>query len=242
MAVGTQLVTLRQMLNGEIDDEQDETVSSAGISNKNQKLNNQQAFLANQHTYLLGKTRVSLPLVAGQQYYNVPAGIDIFHLDKPQYTTVSGFRYEVLFGIDQPEYNVYRSDLGVTATPVLRWDLVNVSGNLQIECWPIPSLSGGSQTLEFSGLLPLTTMVNDNDTCIIDDMALVLFTAAEMLAKRNTGDAQAKLAKAQAYLASIRSGKPGKREMFNISGGDFGRELYETTRRPTVAITVSHAP
>lgn len=222
------------MLNAEIEDELDETIANAGIDRKNQLLNNQQAFLANQHTYLRGKTRVSLPLSPGQQYYNLPTGIDFDHLDKPQYTTVAGFRYEVLFGIDQPEYNVYRSDLGVKATPCLRWDLVNVNGSLQIEAWPIPSTL---QTLEFSGLLPLTQMVSDIDTCVIDDLALVFFTAAEILAKRGAGDAQAKLAKATAYLASLHAGKPGKREMFCLSGGDEGRHRYETTRRPTVAVS-----
>ena len=223
------------MLNGEIDEELDETISAAGIDTKNQKLNNQQAFLGNQHTYLRGKVRVSLPLNIGQQYYNLPAGIDFDHLDKPQYTTVSGFRYEVYFGIDQPEYNVYRSDLGVQATPCLRWDFVNVGGVLKIEAWPIPSTM---QTLEFSGLLPLTQMVNDTDTCVIDDMALVLFTAAEMLAKAQQADAPAKLAKAQAYLSSIRSGKPSKFEIFNIAGGE--TMIAERNRkRPTVGVTVN---
>ncbi len=68
MAVGTQLVELRKMLNAEIEDEMDETIAASGIANKNQRLNNMQAFLANQHTYLRGKTRVTLPIVPGQQY------------------------------------------------------------------------------------------------------------------------------------------------------------------------------
>ena len=90
-------------------------------------------------------------------------------------------------------------------------------------------------TLEFSGLLPITTMAQDTDTCVIDDMALVYMTAAEILAKRGAGDAQAKLAKAQAYLASIRSGKPGRYETLNISGSDWGVR-HGDYKRPVVAV------
>lgn len=240
MPVGTALSVLRQMLNGELEDEIDETISNAGIDLKNQKLNNMQGFLFGQHNYLHGKVRVSLPLSPGQRYYSLPAGIDMDHLDKPQYTTVAGFRYEVYFGIDQPEYNVYRSDLGVQATPLLRWDLVNITGSgLQIECWPIPSTQ---QTLEFSGVLGLTQMVNDGDVCVIDDLLIVLFVAAEMLAKRQAADAPAKLAKANAHLASIRASKPSRHEIFQISGGEpiwsdrYGR------RRPVTGVTVQSSP
>ena len=239
MATGTTLVNLRKMLNGELEDELDETIASAGVDTKNQKLNNMQSFLYGQHNFLRGKVRVSLPLTPGQRYYTLPAGIDFDHLDKPQYTTVAGFRYEVYFGIDQPEYNVYRSDLGVQATPVIRWDLVNVAGVLQIECWPIPSTI---QTLEFSGQNYPTPMVADSDPCVIDDLLIVLFTAAEMLAKRQAADASAKLAKANAHLASIRSGKPSKHEMFQISGAEpiwsdrYGR------RRPVTGVTVATNP
>ena len=242
MAIGTQLVTLRAMLNAEIDEELDESVAPGDIANKNQKLNNQQAFLANQHTYLLGKTRVSLQLNPGQQYYTVPTGIDFDHLDKPQYTTVStgpsgnGIVYEVGFGIDQPEYAVFSTSSGMTFSPCLKWDLVNVGGVLKIEAWPIPNTA---QTLEFSGLLKVVPMVADTDPCVIDDMALVLFTAAEMLAKSQAGDAQAKLSKAQAYLASLRSGKPSKFETFNMMGKQYPY-VDNNKNRPVIATSTSH--
>ena len=241
---GAQLGYLRQMLNAEIDEELDETISPAGIDTKNQKLNNQQAFLANQHTYLLGKTRVSLQLNAGQQYYNLPSGIDFDHLDKPQYTTIASgpggnnIVYEIGFGIDQPEYAVFPTSTGSSFSPCLKWDLVTKNGFLQIEVWPIPNTA---QTLEFSGLLPITQMVNDTDVCVIDGMAIVLFTAAEMLAKSKASDAQAKLAKAQAYLASLRSGKPSKFETFNMMGKQFPY-VDNNKNRPVIATSISLAP
>lgn len=244
MATGTQLIQLRKLLNAEIDDELDESISTGDIAIKNQKLNNQQAFLANQHNYLLGKTRVTLQLQPGQRFYNVPSGIDFDHLDKPQYTTVAGgpgnngIVYEVYFGIDQPEYAVFPTNVGQSFSPCLRWDLVNVNGVLQIEAWPIPN---AAQTLEFSGLLKVTQMVSDTDTCVIDDMAIVLFTAAEMLAKSQAADAQAKLAKAQAYLSSLRSGKPSKFETFNMMG-KLNPFVDNNKNRPVIATSISPTP
>ncbi len=139
----------------------------------------------------------------------------------------------MFFGINTDDYNIFNPDLNVTATPIMKWDQVNVNGVLQIQIWPI---SNTQQTLEFSGLLPITQMVSDTDTCVIDDMALVLFTAAEILAKRQSGDAQAKLAKATSYVASIRAGKPSRYETFVISGDDWGRRSNTDYKRPVVAV------
>ena len=239
MPVGTQLSVLRQMLNAECGEEMDESISPARVAINNQLLNNQQAFLFAQHSYLRGKTVVSLPGVVGQQYYNVPAGIDFDRLEQPTFTNVNNFRYRVGYGIGQEEYNLFRSDLGVTASPVMRWQMVNVPVasvlTLQIEMWPIPSVV---QSLIFTGLLPLTIMVNDSDTCVIDDLALVLFTAAEILARKESGDAQAKGAKSKAHMDSMKAAFPIKYEVWNISGEQprFDEFYKGNNRRPVVAV------
>lgn len=231
--VGTTLVNLRKYLNAEIMDEMDETISRAGVAWKNQILNNQQVFLANQHDYLRGKVRVNLSIVPGQQYYDVPDGIDFDHLDKPSYTNMANWRYQVFFGINVNDYNIFNPDLGVRATPIMKWDWVTQDGEMKIQIWPI---SDSAQTLEFSGLLKIEPMVDDSDTCVIDDMAIVYFTAAEILAKRGAGDAGAKLSKATSYLASLRSGKPSRYETFNIAGEDWGRRTNTDYKRPVVAV------
>ena len=233
MAVGTTLANLRKYLNAEIEDEMDEGVANAGIDRKNQLLNANQLFLANQHTYLRGKTWASVPITPGSEFFDFPAGIDISHLDKPAFTIVANWRYKVYFGINPDDFNIFNSDLNVQAKPVMKWDWFNVDNVLKIRIWPI---SNAAQTLQISGLLPITPMVSDSDTCVIDDMAIVFFTAAQMLAKRGAGDAGAELAKANAYLASLRSGKPSRYETFNIAGEDWGRRAYTDYKRPVVAV------
>lgn len=234
MPIGTQLVTLRKMLNAEMGEEMDETISPARVAINNQLLNNQQSFLVNQHAYLLGKVRKELTAVVGQQYYDLPAGIDFDRLEKPEFTNVNNFRYRIAYGIGQEEYNLFRSDLGVQASPVMRWDLVNTGGKLQIELWPIPSTA---QTIMLSGVMPLAQMVNDSDTCVIDDLVLVLYTAAEALARKQSPDTMAKAEKAKAALESLRASFPSKFDKFNLAGKQPSlRDLYVgNNRRPVVA-------
>lgn len=233
MPIGTTLVNLRKMLNAECGEEMDETISPARVAINNQLLNNQQSFLANQHAYLLGKVRVQLTAVVGQQYYDLPSGIDFDRLDKPEFTNVANFRYRIAFGITQEHYNLFRSDLGVQSSPVMRWDLVNTT-KLQIELWPIPSMA---QTIMLSGVLPITQMTTDASTCVIDDMALVLFTAAEILARKQSPDTAAKAEKARAYLQSLKASYPSQFDKFNIAGKPPSlRDLYiGNNRRPVVA-------
>lgn len=223
------------MLNSECGEEIDESISPARTSINNQLLNNQQAFLVNQHSYLRGKTVVQLAATVGTQYYDLPAGIDFDRLEEPVYTNVVNFRYRVNYGITQDDYNIYRSDQAVTGSPVFRWQIINIGGVLKIELWPIPS---AAQTIIFTGLLAVVPMVNDTDPCIIDDMALVLFSAAEQLARKGLPDAQAKGAKAQAYLASLKAAFPTRYDTFNIAGiepriSGFNRNVFG---RPVVAV------
>lgn len=234
MPVGTTLATLRQMLSAECGDEMDESLAPAPVMLNNQLLNNWQSFLVNQHGYLRGKARVSLAALAGQQYYDLPAGIDFDRLEKPEFTNLSNFRYTIGFGIGQREYNIFRSDLGVQATPVMKWDLVNTGGKLQIELWPVPSQA---QTIELSGLLPLTVMVADADKCVVDDLVLVLFTAADKLARKESPQAPAKAAQAQAALNSIKASYPSRFEQFNMAGVERVPSGFQppNQRRPVVA-------
>ena len=223
------------MLNVEAGEEMDETISPARVAINNQLLNNQQAFLDNQHSFLRGKTVVTLAATVGTQYYDLPGGVDFDRLEDDVYTNVVNFRYRMNYGITQDDYNIYRSDQRVIGSPCFKWQLINTT-KLQIELWPIPSVA---QTIYFTGLLPLVQMVADSDTCVIDDMALVLFTAAEVLARKGSQDTAAKGAKAKAYLDNLRGSFPSRYSVFNMAGlkprvNGFDKN---TSGRPIVAVS-----
>lgn len=235
MPAGIALSVLRTMLNAECGSEPSETVAPGSVTIDTQLLNNNQQFLASQHAYLLRKARAEIALVAGTQYYALPATIDMDRPDYPAYVKIeNSTRYRLEFGIGQREYNAYDSVSGVTGSPVRRWDIVDVNGVRKIEVWPIPSVN---QTLLLSGQLAVSTMSADGDLCVIDALLLVVFTAAEKLTRLGAADAEAKVAKFNALLKSLKGGAPSEFEVIDMSGA--GRTYSEESRRPVVGITMA---
>lgn len=82
--------------------------------------------------------------------------------------------------------------------PAMRWQ---ISDDRQYEIWPIPA---SERPLVIEAYLSLRPMVNENDKCTLDGTMLVLFAAAEWLARNKMPDAQAKLQAAQAFSRNLR--------------------------------------
>lgn len=215
MARGTTLANLRQMLKAEIGAGLDESVQGAGDAALNLLLANQQKWLLGQLGFVLGKVRVDLELTAGTRYYTFPeTTIDIDRVDPEVWVTwdEDSIRRRVEFGITQEHFQAWDSEADEKLDWVRRWDLVNVNGTLKLEVWPIPQ---SDQTLKFSGYMPLPRLTQEADVCAVDDLVLVLFTAAEWLARDKKSDATAKLSKAQALLTSLKGSRQSQFERFN---------------------------
>lgn len=219
MARGQAWSVIRTMFKAEIGVELDDAVASADNARYLQLANNQIKWLIGQHAWLLGKTRAEVALTVGTRYYAFPEStIDIDRVDKEAFVKKSdGYRYPVNFGISQHQFNAYASETRQDS-PILRWDLV-VDSTLKIEVWPLPS---EAQTLMLSGIGVFTPMTVDGSVCPIDDMLVVLFMAAEQLARDKAADAQAKLAKAQAHLNSLKGSRQSAFEVISLKGGGNG--------------------
>ena len=223
MARGTAWSVLRTMFKAECGIELDETVATGDNARYLQLANNTAKWLINQHAWLLGKTRAEVALTIGTRYYTFPeTTIDIDRVDREAFTKkADGYRYPLLFGIGQHQFNAYASEARQDS-PVRRWDLVVNSGTLQIEVWPLPS---EDQTLMLSGIGVFTPMTVDGSTCPIDDVVLVMFMAAEQLARDKSGDAQAKLIKAQSALLSLKGSRQSEFDVISLKGAPV-REGY----------------
>jgi hypothetical protein len=219
MARGSAWSVLRTMFKAETGIELDETVATGDNARYLQLANNQIKWLISQHAWLLGKTRAEVALVAGTRYYTFPETmIDIDRVDKEAFVKkADGYRYPLQFGIGQHQFNAYASETR-RDSPILRWDLV-VDTTLKIEVWPLPS---EAQTLMLSGIGVFTPMTVDASVCPIDDLLVVLFMAAEQLARDKAADAQAKLAKAQALLNSLKGSRQSGFEVISLKGGGNG--------------------
>ena len=110
--------------------------------------------------------------------------------------------------------------------PVWRWDYYLQDGSQipQWEAWPIPATDAAPGTLEgavrIHGTQKLTKLVNDIDTCIIDGDLIVLYSAAEILAKMHSPDANAKLENANTLYTKLK-GRATPSENFTVGGDTF---------------------
>jgi hypothetical protein len=81
---------------------------------------------------------------------------------------------------------------------VQNWD---VSGDVQFRIWPTPV--SAKYTVRLIGQRVCAVWANDADMSTLDATAIVLFTAAEMLARAKAEDAPMKLQKAQKYVLNL---------------------------------------
>ncbi len=174
-------------------------------------------------------------LQAGQRYYDFPTDIDMDRETRLECKD-GGFWKKVGFGIKNTHLNQYDSDAGVRNDPVWRWDYYLDGDNPQpmIEAWPVPATDGDETTLEgylrVHGQRKLVDMVNDADVCILDGDLIVLYTAAEILAKLRSGDAQAKLENANALYTKLK-GRSTPSEPFTVGGDTFDEDTCYPRRR-----------
>lgn len=174
---------------------------------------------------------------AGQRYYDAPDSINFDRIEKVDFQW--GDRWVPLDrGIDVSHYNTYNSDQGERSDPMLRWDLRWTDSATQIEVWPIPI--SNDLPIRFTGIRNMTRLVSDADRCDLDDQMISMFAAAELLARKNSPEAQLKQQKAVERYRLVRSRSVQSRtNSFNFSnapapGGQNGREpLVAYVRNPT---------
>lgn len=188
MARGTQLIELRRMLRAEAGQS---VLVSAGVDNipsLDQKLRRTQEMLYNDYDWPFLTVKPYKTLNMDQRYYDIPAELDLEGISEVA-LWVNGRPQDVSRGIGFEQYAQYDSDSGETASPVQCWDIVSTGATTaeQIEVWPIPSDDG--QRLQFIGIRTLNALVNDSDRAVLDDLAIVLTCAAELLAGQEAENA-----------------------------------------------------
>jgi hypothetical protein len=106
------------------------------------------------------------------------------------------------------------------ADPVRVWD---VEAD-QFRVWPTPD--GAGNYVRFKGNKPLAAFVADADLSTLDATLIVLFTAADLLARAKAEDASTKAEKAQRHLAKLLGNKiSAKHKVSTLGGGAPGRSF-----------------
>lgn len=153
----------------------------------------------------------------GQRYYDFPVDLSLERLEKVEFKY--GDRWiPVSYGIGREHYDMHDSDRDIRAFPVERW---KEHENNQIELWPIPSQNGSvaqsANIIRFHGIRKLRPLVAESDRADLDDTLLVLFSAAEILAREKSADAGLKLQMAEKHYARIKA-RNSKSETFSLGG------------------------
>lgn len=152
---------------------------------------------------------------AGQRYYDVPSEMDMERIERVDYYW--GDRWHPLDrGVYPEQYNVYNSDEDVRSEPMFRWDIKWTGSAEQVEMWPIPV--SNDQIVRFTGIRKKVALIADSDRCDLDDQMIVLFAAAELLARKNSPEAQLKQQKAVERYRLVRGRSIQTRSnSFNLS-------------------------
>lgn len=144
------------------------------------------------------------PVQAGQRYYETPANMIIDRIERIE-IFLDGAWCKLEPGIDAPEYSAWNSDLDARSWPPRRWKF---NEDEDIELWPIPDVDADPVTmngmLRITGIRNLNPLVADADRADLDDIMLVGFVAAKMLAASGAKDAKLAFDAANARYARLR--------------------------------------
>jgi len=241
--LGNTASNILSMLKGEIGNDMDSSVSPGGDAVLYQQIYNQQNWLLSEYDWPFLRIYSDTPLAQNQRYYPMPADPNsnpLFNLDRP----IKGQCYwsnlwnDTDLGITIYDYNVVNPDIGMTLVPVKKWQLyLNPAsqGTLQFEVWPVPS--DGTMKFRMTGQAFPPSFASPTDKAVLDDMLIMLFTAAQFFSMANPNKAQAAVAKAKAKLDRLMQGYNVQNDIFCLDsesgGGRFGNRDW--SRQPTVA-------
>jgi hypothetical protein len=237
MPLRVQLIDLRRELRAETGTSLNPAQGAQAQSTLDIILARQQRELWDAYSWQHLKSWVDLPLAAGQARYDYPAEMAFDQISQLLVTTGVGAQWSALaYGVAP---HMVRLGPAQQGTP-LRWRnvaTVDTSGPDpitnpigQLELYPSPAAD--DMTLRIAGQLPLSPLVADTDTCIIDSKAIVLFAAAEMLATQKSEAAPMKLQKAQNYLRKLLADQGAdKRQNYNMGGIYRGGHDPDKSRR-----------
>lgn len=223
MARGATVTALLAMLKGELGVENTSGIAPGGDAVLTAALSSSQKWLATEYEWPFLQIRQNVSMSAGTRYYDFPTsdGAQVFNHERPILADCydSGMWNTVEQGIGIEHYNASDPDAGERQDPVRRWQYYR-GATLQFEVWPVPATD---TMLRLTGQKTLPVLASASDTAELDDLLLVLWTAAELSTQYGDASAAAKLAKAQRHLGNLRKGYAAPSQVFNMNGSGCGR-------------------
>lgn len=216
MARGKTLLSLIADLRAETGRTQDVSVGIDELENLKVVLRRTQEILYDSYEWSFLSIQRSVDLANGQRYYDFPSDLNYDRIEKVslKYNEVY---IDIERGIGPREMNIYDSNDDERNTPTQRWDIRNTGSGEQLEVWPIPNTN--VDRLYFWGTKKLGNLIQESDTADLDDRLIVLFAAAEILARQKSSDADAKFAVARERLSQLKKNDSKPSEMVQMGLG-----------------------
>ena len=233
MARGTQLLDLIAQLRAETGHTQNIAVGLDQLENLKKILVRHQALLYDQYDWPHMNVERTISLSAGQRYYDLPSDLDFDRLTdiKLKYNNVYT---DLERSIDFDDYSIFDSNNDERSSPTLKWDIRNTGTKEQLEVWPIPN--NNVDKIYFRGTKVLGDLIQEADTADLDDHLIVLFAAAETLKRQKSGDANDKMAAANARLLKLRANSLKKSKTIQVG---LGNNMLDQSNRVKTRIIVS---
>lgn len=161
-----------------------------------QLLRRTERMLAREFDWQASKIETLVIVAANAATVSLPPLIDFTDIDSVS-VLYSQAWLPVTHGIGPQERSIYTA--GDRITPITRWE-VHYPGTSTFEVWPVGEVE---QTLRFVGMRKIGGFIDDTDACFIDADVLVMYAAAEMLARDKKSDADFKLDRARRYAQHL---------------------------------------
>lgn len=222
MARGKQLQELISQLRSATGRNQGVAVGTSELDNLKIELAATQELLYDDYDWPFLNVEREVQIQEGQRYYDLPEDLNYDRIDCVKLRR-NGIYTDVTRGIAFDDFSIYDSNLGERSAPVLKWDIRHTGVKEQLETWPI---SSEPASLHFFGTLALPRLTQDEDRALLDDRLIVLFTAADMLARQKSPDAKNKLDKANARLLKLRGNSQSASKMVQVGLGNRRQSTY----------------
>jgi hypothetical protein len=232
MARKKQLLQLIADLRAETGRTQNVAVGVDEVENLKILLQRTQETLYDSHDWSFLNISRSISLANGQRYYDFPSDLNHDRIHK-----VSLRRNRVYShmerGIGPAEMNAYDSNADERSDPAMRWDIRDTGSSEQMEIWPIPS--SDTDQVWLWGTKDLSPLVEESDRADLDDRLIVLFAAAELLARQKSSDAEGKLALARQRLMDLQANDSKPSEMIAVGGQSPCSTYYDAATKVIVS-------
>jgi hypothetical protein len=218
MARGKQLLSLIAQLRAETGRTQNVAVGVDEVENLKVILQRTQELLYEEYEWPHLRVQRTITLANNQRYYDLPADLNFDRIQDVK-LKYNGVYVPIERGILLEDYSIYDSNASPMekSFPTLKWDIRDTGSAEKLEAWPVPNQAA---TIYLLGTKKLGDLIEESDTADLDDRLIVLFAAAEILARQKSNDAKNKLSQAERRLMMLRRNSQSDSKMVQVGLGN----------------------